>query len=193
VCNTALNISGKSKVVKQRSKFSSFMNQIYFELELCLWVPIVQVELLAFVHLMNFMIFISFRCCLITYWFCVGEFALMHHVNCDRVLLQELSNRIMFTVSYCQHFCWFCLYRCMFEAFAVQVQSYWTYFYNHIGRSYGKLCRVFYLGHFNATRDVVQVRYKLPLQHCMNAMNFSQNHHLYSGTCASGKMMNQIP
>ena len=31
--NTALNISGKRKVVKQSSKFSSCMNQIYFELE----------------------------------------------------------------------------------------------------------------------------------------------------------------
>jgi len=60
-------------------------------------------------------------------------------------------------------------------------------------KKFGKLCSVFYLGHFNATRDVAQVRYQLPLWHCMNAVNFSHNDHLYSGTCASEKMVNQIP
>ena len=51
-------------------------------------------------------------------------FALMHHVNSDRVLLEEPSHRIMSTVSYGQHFCWFCLYCCTFEAFVTPVQYY---------------------------------------------------------------------
>lgn len=119
--------------------------------------------------------------------------ALMYHVNSDRVLLEELSNRIMSTVPYCQNFCWFCLYCCMFEAFVMQVQYYWTCFYKYVGRSYGKLCNVFYLGHFSAARDVSQVRYQLPLWHCMNAVSYSHNHHLFRGTCASGEMVNQIP
>jgi len=52
-------------------------------------------------------------------------------------------------------------------------------FTKYVGRSYGKLCNVFYLGHFIATGDISQVRYQLPLWHCVNAGNFSHNHHLY--------------
>jgi hypothetical protein len=50
--------------------------------------------------------------------------ALMYHVNSDRVLVEELSKRIVFTVSCGQHFCWFCLYCAVFEAFVMPVQYY---------------------------------------------------------------------
>jgi hypothetical protein len=43
-------------------------------------------------------------------------------------------------VTYGQHFCWFCLYCCMFEAFVMHVQYYWMCFYKYVGRSYGKHC-----------------------------------------------------
>jgi hypothetical protein len=193
IYNTALNISEKSKVVKQSSKFSSFMNQIYFELEFVFMSPHCA-SVTVSIHTSNELLDIYQFLLLCDHTMILCQWiALMYHVNSDRVLLEELSNRIMSTVTYSQHFCWFCLYCCVFEAFVMQVQYFWMCFYKYVGSSYGKHCSVFYVGHFSATRDVSQVRYQLPLWHYMNAVNYSHNHHLYRGTCASGKMVTQIP
>jgi hypothetical protein len=123
IYNTALNISEKSKVVKQ-SKFTSFMNQIYFELEFVFMSPhcaSVAVSIHTSNELLDIYQFLLLRhhTMILCQWI-----TLMYHVNSDRVLLEELSNRIMSTVTYGQHFCWFCLYCCMFEAFVMHVQYY---------------------------------------------------------------------
>jgi hypothetical protein len=194
VCNIALNISGKSKVVKEGSRFSSFMNQIYFELDFVFLSPHCKIGTVSihtsnefnyiyqFLLLCDHMLILCQWICLdAIMWFLTG----FCYKNC-----QTESCLLCHMVSISAGFvCTVVCLKPLLCKFSVIEHG----FYKHVGRSYGKLCSVFYLGHFNATRNVAQVRYHLPLWHCVNAANFSHNHHLYSGTCASGKMVNQIP
>ena len=90
VYNAALNISGKSKVVKQSSKFSSFMNQIYFELEFVFMSPHCtsgtgSIDTSNELHDIYQFLLLHDHMMILCRWI-----ALMYHVNSDRVLLEEL-------------------------------------------------------------------------------------------------------
>ena len=87
VYDIAQNISGKSKVVKQSSKLSSFMNQIDFELEFVFMSPHCTsgtVSIHTSNELHDFSQFLLLRDHMMIY---LQSIALMHHVNSYRVLL----------------------------------------------------------------------------------------------------------